>query len=467
MLKVVANPKVSLVDWSLLALGFAFLVLAVLIFCLCRGLFSVGQKHFEGFGAPASHDWLKDHHVMNQLNSPPTHRTSKFLSPHVQSIVLCVSLLCASSAGDLIAQTPEIFATGLLAPSKIIQTPRGNFIVAEGGPEVPNNGRVSIVDKHGTRRTLLDGLPSARTFVGDFNGTTGVVLRGRTLYVLNGQGDVTLAGPVPATEKANPSPSSPIFSSVLAVHFSAAMEEKTTGVKLTLSDHQALKAGKRLTRADAQGRKMTIELVADFPDYAPEPRPTFADNVRHSHPYGVVGWGRYLYIVDAGFNSVRKVDVRTGAFETLTTFAPTPNPRLPAGPPVLENVPTSIRWDGRDLLVTLLSGGPFFIPGYSQVQVVNPRTGVSSPLITGLSSAIDIIPLRFHGCGDSYLTLEINLTFPVPGPGRLQFLPDDDDIPVVLAGNLTTPTSMVLDRRNDCVVITELATGRLVTLELP
>src|SRR6185295_787090 len=185
-------------------------------------------------------------------------------------------------AETVMAQAPcpavKTFATGLIAPSKIIQTPRGDFIVAEGGPEVPNNGRVSIVDRHGNRRTLLEGLPSARTFVGDFNGTTGVYLEGRTLFVLNGQGDVTLAGPVPGTERANPTPSSPIFSSVLAVTFSAAMEEKAGGVTLTLADHHALKDGQRLIRSDAKGRRMAIELIADFQDYAPEPRPNFADN---------------------------------------------------------------------------------------------------------------------------------------------------------------------------------------------
>ena len=390
---------------------------------------------------------------------------------HTPTLALALGLLGACSTSSLMAQAPcpavETFATGLIAPSKIIQTPRGNFIVAEGGPEVPNNGRVSIVDQHGNRRTLIDGLPSARTFVGDFNGTTGVYLEGRTLYVLNGQGDVTLRGPVPGTEAANPTPASPIFSSVLAVHFSAAMEETTTGVTLTLADHQALKAGQRLIRSDANGRRMVIELIADFPDYAPDPRPNFADNVRHSHPYGVVGRGRQLYIVDAGFNNVRKVDARSGASETLATFAPTPNPRFPAGPPVLENVPTSIRWDGHDLLVTLLSGGPFFLPGYSTIQQVDPRTGEITPLIAGLSSAIDVTPLGSRCRGDGFLALEFNLNFPAPGLGRLQYFPSADASPVILADCLTTSTSMVLDRRSDRVVIAELATGRLVTLELP
>jgi len=393
------------------------------------------------------------------------------MKTHTQTLIAALALFCAGAGGTLRAQSPcpgvEPFATGLLGPSKIIQSPRGNFIVAETGPQVPNNGRVSIVDKHGNRRTLLDGLPSARTFVGDFNGTTGVWLEGRTLFILNGQGDVTLAGPFPGTEAANPTPASPIFSSVLVLHFSAALEETTTGVTLTLADHQALKAGERLIRTDAEGRRMVIELIADFPDYAPEPRPNFADNVRHSHPYGVVGRGKQLYVVDAGFNNVRKVDVRSGDFETLANFAPTPNPRLPAGPPVIENVPTNIRWDGHDLLVTLLSGGPFFLPGYSTVQQVDPNTGEITPFIAGLSAAIDVTPLGSRCRDDGFLTLEFNLNFPAPGPGRLQYFSAPDAAPVAFADCLTTSSSMVWDRRGDRLVISELATGRLVTFDLP
>jgi hypothetical protein len=395
--------------------------------------------------------------TINPTQTSSTHRALPFL--------VGVSLLCA---GNLIAQAPcpgvSTFATGLVAPSKIIQTPRGNFIVAEGGPQVPNNGRVSIVDQQGNRRTLLDGLPSARTFVGDFNGTTGVYLQGRTLYVVNGQGDVTLAGPVQGTERANPIPASPLFSSILAVHFSAAAEDSTTGVTLTLADHESLKSGQTLTRSDANGNKIVIELFADFPDYAPEPRPNFADNVRHSHPYGIVADDEFLYVVDAGFNKIRKLEIASGAEQTLTSFPPTPNTQ--AGPPFIENVPTTIRWNGNQLLVTLLSGAPF-IPGLSQVRQVDPVTGANNPLIQGLSAAVDVIPLTSDDVSAGFLTLEFDLNFPAPGPGRLQFFSAAGASPVVLAGCLTTSTSMILDRKTDRVVISELATGRLVTLELP
>jgi hypothetical protein len=384
------------------------------------------------------------------------------------ALLFAAGVLWAIARPELAAQAPcpgvEVFATGLAAPSKLVQSPLGNFIVSEGGPQVPNHGRVSIVDQAGVRRTLIEGLPSARTFVGDFNGTTGVWLEGRTLYVLNGQGDVTVAGPFPGTESANPSPASPIFSSVLAVQFSAAVEKFTTGVALTLADHYALKAGQKLVRSDAGGRKVEIELVADFPDYAAEPRPNHPGNVRHSHPYGVVGRGRSVFVVDAGFNVVRQLDVKSGAYQTLTAFAPTPNP-LP-GPPFIENVPTSIRWDGKQLAVTLLSGGPNFLPGYSQVWQVDPGTGASSPLIGGLSSAIDSVPLDGDGLAGSLLTLEFNLTFPTPGPGRVLYYPFVSSTPQVVAGCLTTPTSMVLDRKVLRLVVSELATGRLVALNM-
>jgi hypothetical protein len=390
------------------------------------------------------------------------------MKTNTQKFLTILGLLCACSAQSLLAQTPcpgiSTFATGLTGPSKIIQTPRGNFIVAEAGPPVVNHGRVSIVDQQGNRRTLLDGLPSARTFVGDYNGTTGIYLQGRTLYVLNGQGDVTLAGPVPGTERANPTPSSPLFSSILAVHFSAAAEASTTGVTLTLADQQALKSGQTLIRSDAQGQRIVIELFVDFPDYAPEPRPNFADNVRHSHPYGIVADDDFLYVVDAGFNKIRKLDIASGAEQTLTSFAPTPNPGN--GPPFIENVPTTIRWNGDQLLVTLLSGAPF-VPGLSQVRQIDPVTGANDPLIQGLSAAVDVAPLGSDGTLAGFLTVEFDLNFPAPGPGRLQFFSAAGASPVVLAGCLTTSTSVIVDRRADRIVISELANGRLVTMELP
>lgn len=165
-------------------------------------------------------------------------------------VLLGGGLLCGAPLVN--AQCPGPGTTlvgGLVGPSKIIQSPLGNLIVAETGPALENSGRVSIVGLDGTRRTLLAGLPSAANSFGDFAGTQGVFLQGRTLYVLNGEGDATLPGPFPGTELPNLSPASPIISSILAVHFSAAAEKNTTGFTLTLADHQALKDGQRCASA--------------------------------------------------------------------------------------------------------------------------------------------------------------------------------------------------------------------------
>ncbi len=357
-------------------------------------------------------------------------------------------------------------AEDLQRPSKLIQTPLGNLLVAEVGPPAQlNSSRISIVDAAGNRRTLLGGLPSAVNAAKSPTGASGLYLRGRTLFVAIGEGDVTRPGPLPRTEVANPTPASTLFSSVLAVHFSAGVERETTGVELTPADHRALKAGRRLVLSDAAGRKVTVELVVDFPDYRPEPLPTLATNVRHSHPYGVVADDDSLYVVDGGFNLVHRVGIETGRYETLVSFPTTPNPTA-FGPRQIENVPTSIRWDGDRLLVTLLSGFPF-INGLSEVHRVDPDTGVDVALIRGLGSAIDVIALAEDDQTVGFLTLEYSLAHRTLGPGRLQLFDASANPVAVIAADLVTPSSMVYDRGTGTVIVAEINTGKLVFIPLP
>lgn len=388
----------------------------------------------------------------------------------IQRLAIAFGTLCVCFAGSLWAQSPcpdvGVIATGLLGPAKIIQTPLGNFLVAEVGmPDETNSARVSIVDRNGNRRTVLEGLPSARAFVGDPSGTSGLYLQGRTLYVLNGQGDVTLPGPVQGTEKTNPAPASPIFSSVLAMDFPESLETNTLGFAITLANHQALKSGATLTVTNASSESTTVRLIVDFVDYLPDPRPNFADNVRHSHRFGIVADNTHLYVVDAGFNNVRKVEIATGAEQTLASFPPTPSP-LTNGPPVIENVPTSIHWVGGQLLVTTFGGAPF-LPGLSKVVQVHPQNGVVVSLVAGLTTAMDATPLSADTLNGGVLTLEYDLSFPQPGLGRLQSL-------IALTGNavmhstcLVTPSSMLIDRTSGRLILTELSTGRLVWLPVP
>jgi hypothetical protein len=385
---------------------------------------------------------------------------------HRFSVCCALAALAALSwagGGDVRADA-DVVVGDLLRPAKLIQTPVGNLLVAEVGTATKNSSRVSIVDRDGKRRTLLDGLPSAINAVNSPTGASGLYLQGRTLYVVIGEGDVTRPGPFARTEIANPTPASPIFSSVLAVHFSADAEKTTTGIALSLDDHRSLKDGERLVRFDAEEQKITIELIVDFPDYVAEPLPILATNVRHSHPYGVVADDNYLYVNDGGYNLVHKVDLETGLFATLVSFPRTPNPG-PIGPRLIENVPTSIHWCGEKLVVTLMSGFPF-IAGLSEVRVIDPDTGANFALIQGLASAIDFMPLTVDDKLVGFLTLEYSLAHLAGGPGRLQAFDALLNPVAVLSNTLITPSSMIFDRKSGSVIVAEISMNRLIAVPL-
>jgi len=362
----------------------------------------------------------------------------------------------------------SLAAIDLQRPTKLQLTPQGNLLVAENGTAAspPNVGRVSIVDGDGDQRTLISGLPSAPTnAVNTPSGPSGLFLQGRTLYVVIGEGNVTLVGPLPRTEIANPNPDSPLFSCVLVVHFSAAAEQGTTGIALTLDDHFALKSGETLVRFDAEGHKFTVKAVVDFPDYVPEPLPILATNVRHSHPYGVVADDSYLYVNDGGYNVVHKVEIATGVNQTLVSFPRTPNPGS-FGPPLIENVPTSIRWSGGKLVVTVLSGFPF-IAGLSQVQEIDPNTGAASVIITGLASAVDLVPVLEDDATVGYIVVEYSLAHLAGGPGRVRMFDATGTSIAIIAEGLRTPSCVAYDKKTGTVFVGEISTGALKSFALP
>jgi hypothetical protein len=380
-----------------------------------------------------------------------THLTSAALS------AITVFLL-ASNVAD--AQCPvSVLTNGLNAPTKIIFSTSGNLLVAEQG-NGPNTGRISIIDKDsGTRRTLIDGLPSAFSAPNnDPSGPSGLAMRGRTLYVTIGGGDEVLSGPLPASFVPNPNPSSALFSSVISIHFSADSEMNTSGFTLSFADQITLKNGARVD-LDNGGDKMSIKLVVDFPDYVPEPRPGLPNGVRQSNPFGLAIHGEQLYVADASANTVRTIDIEAGTFSILTTFGPLPNNRG-FGPPVVEAVPDSVRLTGNQLLVTLLTGFPFPI-GNAQVRAVNIATGTNAPFITGLTSAIDVLP---DGDG-GFLTLEFSTNMLAPNsPGRLSFYASPAATPMVIANCLITPTSMAQEAKATDVFVTEIFTGRVIKI---
>ena len=145
----------------------------------------------------------------------------------ITSVVLLASGLQAHTAPA--SDTCDVITSGLRAPIGSVLTKQGNLLISETGIfNVPASGRISIVSPDGTRRTLLDGLPQGTNAAGgDASGPNSLSMRGRTVYVAIGQGDSVILGPVAGSALPNPNVSSPIFSSILAIHVSAAVEQKT------------------------------------------------------------------------------------------------------------------------------------------------------------------------------------------------------------------------------------------------
>jgi hypothetical protein len=359
-----------------------------------------------------------------------------------------------------------VLASGLILPIGMVQSNLDNLIVAESGTGASNTGRLSIVGRNGTRRTLLEGLPSGINDVGEPSGPAGLFMRGRTLYVLIGVGDVGRPGPVPGTTVPNPNPlSSPLFSSVLALHLSAQVERTTNGFVLTTPDQQALAAGQPVTLSQGGSHTLTIERVADFENYISNPLPFFAGNVRLSNPFALVERDDRLYVTDGGRNLVWAVDVATGSMSILSTFPPITNPVAPFGPPVLDAVPTGIALLADTLLVTLFRGFPF-PPGTSVVEAIDLASGAHAPLVSGLKTAIGVVPVDL-GSSSRLVVLQHVSGAPGPpqtgGPGSATLVTESSRL--LVTDCLTRPTTMTLDGKTGTLYVAELG-GQILAIEL-
>ena len=388
-------------------------------------------------------------------------RTFTSISFSLALTVLTMSLAAAQAS----AQCTQVIS-GLREPLGTALSNQGNLLVSETGTTALHSGRISILDSSGNRRTLLDGLPSAINDVNEPSGPAGLFMRGRTLYVAIGVGDVGRAGPIPGTTIPNPAAvSSPIFSSVLAIQFSANTEKTTTGFTLPVADQQALASGQTVTLSNGAGDRIMIRLVADFPNFIPFPLPFFAPNIKLSNPFQLVAVEDTLYVTDGGRNLVWQIDLLTGSFSTLVTFPPIVNPLfgiVPAGGPFLDAVPTGIATSDDQLLVTLFRGVPF-PPGTSTVEKIDPLTGTDTTFIAGLKTAIDILPI-VEDEATHYLVLQHASVGPFfASPGLVLDFDSPAGPPTVVANCLTRPTTMTLDKKAGTLYVSEYG-GRVVAI---
>ena len=379
-------------------------------------------------------------------------------------------LLTAALFGGLVlnaaAQTTTVLTAGLNKPTKIIAAGDYSLLVAEGGTTTPNTGRVSRVERTtGARQTLVDGLPSGVNNLGgqpNPSGPSALKLRGHTLFLTISTGDA-VQNVGPGLESPNPNPSSPLYDSVLELTLPGNYEELTSAFTLTFGDQTTLAGGGEVQLTNPDGEKLTVRMIANFPNYTPNPRPGFPNNQRASNIFGVEIFQKELYVVDAAFNLIYQVGIDDGDFAPFVTFPNKPNPLFPMiGGPVIEPVPDNIHRVGNRLLVPLLTGFPFVV-GFSEIQTVSLKSGERETFIPNLTSAIDIL----HVEDEMYFTLEFSANQLANLPGRLRFYAAPDAAPVTIVSNLISPTSMARDEKTGGIFVTNIFPGTITRVEIP
>ena len=374
------------------------------------------------------------------------------------STMICLAL---ATVAPSTAQT--VLASGLLTPIKVMSAGHGSLVVCESGIG-PNSGRVSRVSTDdGSLLILLDGLPSGIDSAGAPAGPTDMVQMSPTRwFLLLGEGDAVVNTDTPGVQAPNQSgPSSPIVSSILELDFSSPVSQLSSTFQLTLADHFTLADGHTLSLANGED-SVRISLVEDFRDLVPDP----FTGVRASNSFAMARRGNNLYVIDSGLNQLSRVRPETRRYRKLVGFSPLPNP-LPFGPPVLDAVPTSVRsYPPNRLLVTLFTGFPF-PAGSASVVSIDLGDGSVTPVIEGLTTAIDVLPVPHSRGREGLLVLEFSgdLLAEPPASGRLLRFDGPGAPPEVLAAGLLTPTSIAYEGASGRIFITELVTGSVVEID--
>jgi hypothetical protein len=394
------------------------------------------------------------------------------------SCVLLVALgafVATPSAAPPTGPVSSVFVQGLHSPVKVIITPGHQLLVSEAGQAqpnfVPHDGRISIIDRSGNIRTLIGHLPSGLDLENTSPSGPGAIwLQGqRTLLIAFSPGDVQKRNAM-NQEVSNPiGPSSSLFSSIWRVRFSESVDWLGGDFELNPAiDFATLTDGKTVKLTNDLGECADIEVLADVRDIMPG-----GNLIAASNPWGLLVAGDSVYFPDAGYNSLAAANRVSGRIETITHFPNVPN-TAPFGPPFSQAVPNSIRGLSREryALVTLFSGFPFG-RGASSVRLVDLMTGQQQPLISGLTMAIDTLPLG--NWTNKLLVLEHASAFVPPGPagpaqfvspGRILQFATPSSAPQVLVDTLVTPTSMNLDAETGDLFVTEIRTGRIIKISL-
>ena len=177
--------------------------------------------------------------------------------------------------------------------------------------------------------------------------------------------------------------------------------------------------------------------------------------VLESHPYGLTaGPDGFLYVAEAGANTLVRVDAVNRTAEVIAVFegipGPLPNPYR-GGALESDPVPTGVAFgaDGR-IYVSLLPGFPF-LPGAAKVVVVDPGSGAVEDYATDLTMLTD---LRTGPDGEMYAVRFGIFTDegPIPNSGALIRVGAGESSQDVITG-LPFPTSVDFDINGNAYVV--------------
>jgi hypothetical protein len=288
------------------------------------------------------------------------------------------------------------------------------------------------------------------------SGPAGLVLISNTLYIAIGAGDSTVNGSSPGQEAINPSPSSPLFSSILQCAFDRPIEDLTATFAPTDLQFLQLSQEQVLTLI-SDGQSVVIRLLTNFPDAVTDP----VVGARPANLFGMDTDGAHLYVANAGMNQLLKVSLADGGHSVLATFPGRPNPGT-TGPPIIDPVPDDVLyWNGRTL-VSFLTGFPF-LAHFGEILEVDAITGATTAFMSGLTSPIGVA-VGSDASGTALFALEYS-SGPFGSPGQLLRFMNPSDSRLVLTASIGNPTGLAVDDTRHQVWIADNSGGRVLRVQ--
>lgn len=311
---------------------------------------------------------------------------------------LIAPLTLAASAAAL-AQVTVNHHSGLSSPVANTRVDDGTigtgFLISEAGTG-NGDGRVTfLADGSNARHEVVIGLPSS-IVEGFPSGCHDALLSGSNLYVALGDTSIPLG-------------------------------YKSVVLRYDLDSTPWQPGGTPLTLGDAAEVINVREFVKGL---------GYADTNVYSIAEGKDG---LIGIVDSGANSLLRYNPSNGGLGHIVEFPKEPNPTK-IGPPLIDPVPTKVRYDGKRFQVATLTGFPF-LPGLAKVYRVK-LNGDLSVAQDGLSLVTDFgyDPTDGNLVVAQFSRFELPAGF-LPGTGSVVKIDDNGD-QVAISRDRTFLTSL-------------------------